>query len=174
MRPARIHTVVKVERLKPVKSHNLVELGNNAVKVIYNIVAAVPDVAAVHTDSKNIFQRFAGFFFRPVDYRADFLKCPPDFRAFSCHSFYKDYRSRKNAVFLALRNDFRKHCRSKIYSDIRTLLNVTSRVKIIQISRRKAHTMKVVYHKIFSELPKPRICRTWIHSIRRVRNQRRK
>ena len=44
-----IHTVIKVNCVKVFKTNDFIKLRDNPVKVVYNIVATIPDMAGIKT-----------------------------------------------------------------------------------------------------------------------------
>ncbi len=76
---ARIHTVIEMDGAEPLKTDNAVKFLQHLVQPAGNVVAAVPDMAGVKTDSQFV------SLFHAVENLPQFREVPADLAALSRH-----------------------------------------------------------------------------------------
>ena len=112
VRTKGIHGVVEVNRLEPTDPHDTVELSQNAIEVVYDVIAAVPHMARIkaHTQRQTLHVRLRKCSLRAVDNRFHLFKVAANFAAFPRHRLHKHGRGESLAVLPELRReDAREH-----------------------------------------------------------------
>ena len=137
----RVFAVVDMDGLEPIQTDNPVKLGNHAVQIVDDIVAAVGNVAGIKTYPQLVVDGYT------VDDGPKLLKAAADLAALAGHGF------QQHRGGLLLGKDFVKHFGDVGNALFDPLTYVASRMKIIIVPRGVFHPPQVVCHGFLGELP---------------------
>ena len=134
----------------------MVKLTQNAVEIADDVVAAVGNMAGIHTDTELLLQLDA------VDDGTQFFKCSSDFTAFAGHGFEQDGGGLIGRQYTV------QHVGNQLDALFRTLLDMTAGMEVVKIAGGILHAAKIVAHRVFAEFKHLGIRRRRIECIRRV------
>ena len=136
MRIAAVHAVVEMYRVKLVKPDYAVKFGQNSVKVVFDVVAAVPCMARVKAYAKLLGDVCA------LDNRLQLLEISAYLAALAGHRFKQHY-----GVHVRTQHAV-KRVRDKLDASFNALPHMAAGMEIVVVARQVLHALDVVLQHI--------------------------
>ena len=145
-----------MQRPEAIEADYTVEFIENAVEVTGDIVACIPHVAGVETNSEALVVVHA------LDDASELLKAPAHLGPLARHGLQKNRGAHS-----------RLHRRVESLDDeldasVDALLHMTAGVEVVEIARETLHALEVVSHGAASKIDRLGLCGAEIHGVRRM------
>ena len=159
VRACRVEAVIDVQSAQLFQAYDVVKLLQHPVKIIYDIIACVADMACVQADP------YLVLYLDTVNYSRKLLEPAADLTALAGHGLQQYHRA-------LLRRDYPvEKLRYQSYTCLDALSHMASRMKVVIVPRDVLHPLHIVLHRSICERSDLFCRRTRIQRIRRMGHQ---
>ena len=130
-----------MHRFQPFQPDHPVKLFQYTIQILNNIISCVIYMTSIQADAHFFLQ------FHPFQNSCQFFKPASHLRTFSRHGFQKDCGT------LSGLQDSVQHISNLLDSFFYSLSHMTSRMKVVAVSRHIFHTLQVILHSLKGKFP---------------------